>query len=579
MASTTAMFNGLTGLIANARSLDVIGNNIANVNTTAFKSSRTLFATQFSRTLSGGTQPATTTGGTNPNQIGLGVQVAGTQRNFSTGSISPTGDPRDMAIDGNGFFVVQRGNQTLYTRAGSFRANTSNDLVVAGTGERLQGYGVDANFNIVPGTLRNVNIPVGTMTLAQATRNVQMTGNLNAGGNVATIGSITNLDALTLLPTATPPASAGNSVELTSRASDLASPSSPNTPLLPVGSTLRITGARKGTTDLPVAELPITALTIVQDVLDFLTRAAAINSNSGNNPDGRTPGALLDAATGVISIVGNVGSVNTLDLRSPNLAVVDAGGTVSTPFGATQAQNSDGESIRTNFVAFDSLGNEVRVAMSLVLQSKQGGNGTTWRYFAESRDNRGIDPAVAAGTLDFDANGRLVGTPTFPITIDRNGTGAVSPLTFSLDINSQSGGLTALRDQTSSVASTFQDGAPIGTLASYSIGQNGTITGGFTNGLVRTLGQIALANFSNPEGLVEVGGNMFNAGPNSGNPVVTEPLALGAGKISAGALELSNVDLSQEFINMILATTGYSAASRVITTTDQLVQQLLTIGR
>src|SRR5207248_6536886 len=110
MASTTALYSGLSGLTANARNLDVIGNNIANANTTAFKSSRMLFATQFSRNLSEGTAPSTFTGGSNPSQIGLGVAIAGTQRDFTTGSLSTTGDQRDLAIDGNGFCIVKRGD-------------------------------------------------------------------------------------------------------------------------------------------------------------------------------------------------------------------------------------------------------------------------------------------------------------------------------------------------------------------------------------------------------------------------------------------------------------------------------------
>ena len=139
--------------------------------------------------------------------------------------------------------------------------------------------------------------------------------------------------------------------------------------------------------------------------------------------------------------------------------------------------------------------------------------------------------------------------------------------------------VTSLDSNTSSLAATYQDGAPRGTLASYSVGTNGIITGAFTNGLTRTVGQVALATFANPEGLVDIGSNLFTNGPNSGTPVVGEPLSLGAGKVVGGALELSNVDLSQEFINLILASTGYSASSRVITTTDQLMQQLLVLGR
>ena len=111
------------------------------------------------------------------------------------------------------------------------------------------------------------------------------------------------------------------------------------------------------------------------------------------------------------------------------------------------------------------------------------------------------------------------------------------------------------------------------------VSADGTITGTFSNGLTRTLGQVALATFTNPEGLVELGGSVYGTAPNSGEPLITTPLELGTGKIVGGALELSNVDLSQEFVNLILASTGYSAASRIITTTDQLMQQLLAIGR
>ncbi|MCA9297940.1 MAG: flagellar hook basal-body protein, partial [Phycisphaerales bacterium] len=123
MASNTALFTGLSGLNANARHIDVIGNNIANSNTTAFKSSRLMFQDQLSHTMRLGTPPAAPHGGTNPYQVGLGVKISGTQRNFSTGALSATGDPRDLAIDGDGLFVVERDGARYFTRDGSFRQN------------------------------------------------------------------------------------------------------------------------------------------------------------------------------------------------------------------------------------------------------------------------------------------------------------------------------------------------------------------------------------------------------------------------------------------------------------------------
>lgn len=580
MASTTAMFTGLTGLIANARNLDVIGNNIANVNTTAFKSSRMMFATQFSRTISSGTQPGANTGGTNPNQIGLGVTVSGTQRNFNSGSISPTGDPRDLAIDGNGFFMVKRGANTLYTRAGNFRPNAFNELVVGGTGERLQGYGVDSSFNVVKGTLTDLVIPLGTLTVAEQTRTVTMSGNLNASGKLPTMGSSTLFGALALLPTASPAPAPGNVVEPTSRLVDIESASTPGSAMFSAGQSIQLTGAKKGTTDVPVKTLDITATTTVQDLMDFYASTLAIDGTVGTNPDGRTPGVALDATTGIITITGNVGTVNSIAIDSADIVQRDAtGASIGSPFTVTSNTAGDGESVKTPITVYDSLGNEVQLTLSLVLESTPGGSGTSWRYFVESQDHKGPTPVVGTGTISFGPTGRISSTPTVGLVVDRTGTGAITPLQFDLNFGSATGGVTAFGGQTSTLASLAQDGAPIGTLDSFGIGQDGTITGGFSNGLTRTLGQIAIATFSNVEGLIESGGNMFSPGPNSGNPLVGEPLALGAGKLVAGALELANVDLSQEFINMILASTGYSAASRVITTTDQLVQQLLTIGR
>ena len=139
--------------------------------------------------------------------------------------------------------------------------------------------------------------------------------------------------------------------------------------------------------------------------------------------------------------------------------------------------------------------------------------------------------------------------------------------------------MTALAADTSSLVMTTQDGFPVGTLSDFAFGPDGTIVGTFTNGLTKTLGQLALATFANDSGLVAEGDNLFTAGPNSGVAVIRAPLTSGAGKIASGALELSNVDLSREFINLIIASTGFSAASRVINSSNQLLSELLSTVR
>jgi flagellar hook protein FlgE len=576
MASTTAFFTGLSGLNANARNLDVIGNNIANVNTTAFKSNRMLFSSQFSRTFSIGSIPSADSGGTNPGQIGLGVAIAGTQRDFSSGALSTTGDQRDLAIEGNGFFIVNRAGSQHYTRAGAFRQNSENDLVNV-SGDRVQGYSVDSDFNIVPGRLGDLNIPIGQLTLAQATRNVRFTGNLNANGTLPTHGTHVDLDPLTLVSGPIPPS--GDALETTSLLVDINDPTNTGNPMFIAGQVLELNNAEKGNRTIPTAQLAITATTTVQDFMDFLTQALGINTTASPNPDGGIPGVSLDPVTGVLSVTGNTGTVNNIGLGSSDLRVLDAAGTVlGSPLVTTTPTQADGESIRTTFVAYDSLGTPINVDLAMVLDSRSA-TGTTWRYFVESPDDTDLNLAVGTGTVDFDSSGQLSTATPITITIDRDNTGAMTPLSIDLSLASQTGSVTALTDTGSSLAATFQDGSQIGTLASFAVGPDGIISGAFTNGLTRTIGQVALANFANPGGLVDVGSNLFSTGPNSGTAVVAAPGSLGAGRVVGGALELSNVDLSQEFINLILTSTGYSASSRVITTTDQLMQQLLVLGR
>jgi flagellar hook protein FlgE len=157
------------------------------------------------------------------------------------------------------------------------------------------------------------------------------------------------------------------------------------------------------------------------------------------------------------------------------------------------------------------------------------------------------------------------------VNIDRQNTGAQSPL----KINYNFGSVTSLATSSSSLTLNSQDGFAVGTLTQYSIGQDGTITGTFSNGQTKTLGQVALATFANESGLVSQGSNQFIAGPNSGTATISAPTTGGTGTITSGALELSNVDLSREFTNLIVASTGFSAASKVISSSNQLLNELL----
>lgn len=586
MASTTAMFTALTGLNANARNLDVIGNNIANVNTTAFKSSRMLFSTQFSLTNNVGTPPGDVNGGTNPFQTGLGVNTAGTQRNFNPGTIQPTGQPRDLAIDGDGFFVVRVGDRTTYTRNGAFNRSAQGDLTTV-NGGRLLGFGVNEQFNINRGSLVPINIPLGSLTIAEATTQISFRGNLNADGPIATQGSRVSLggspsQGLRAIATAVPSPALGNIIEDTTLLVEIEDPLlvGSNTPLYTAGQRLQLRAAEKGGKTIPTIELPITATTTVADLRAFLTQSIGINTtNTTPNPDGLTPGVTLDPATGFLSIVGNVGTANDLRIDSTDLRLLSASGQFIRHPNTTEKFNAaTGESIRTTFVVYDSLGTPVEVDISAVLESRSTA-GTSWRYFVESADDSDTNLAIATGLLTFDTDGRLSTTSVPPVSLDRAGTGAATPLIFTIGFGGGAENVTSLADDTSELAATFRDGSPIGTLSGFAVGADGTVIGAFSNGLTRPLGQVALATFSNPEGLVEIGDSLFGPGANSGSAVVAQPGVLGAGQVVGGALELANVDIGEEFIKMISASTGYSASSRVIRSVDELMQQLLVLGR
>ncbi len=584
MASTTALYTGLSGLNAHSRSLEVIGNNIANVNTTAFKSSRANFQDTFYRTISPGTEPQESTGGTDPYQIGMGVTVSGTQRDFRQGTISATGNPNDLAIDGQGFFIVTDDQDSFYTRAGDFSLDATQTLVNP-SGFRVQGYAADADFNVSLGALSDLTIPIGTLTMAEATHNTTFEGNLNSGGALPTQGALVNLQGtetggLTLIAGATVPPNTGDALETTSLLTEIETPDDPGsgTPLFTAGQFIQLKNATVGGAIVPTAQFAILATSTVQDLMDFFTESLGIQATGSPNPDGRTPGTSLDPVTGILSVTGNTGTINDLDLTDAVNQLDSSGNLIARPFFTDKTAASDGESVRTTFLAYDSLGTALTINLGMVIDSKSD-LGTTWRYYADSADDSDAGLALATGTLAFDNFGALTTTTPVQISVDRAGTGAATPQQINLIFSAGDSRVTALADDTSAIAASSSDGAPMGTLQSFSIQPDGTILGGFTNSAIRTLGRLALAKFNNAPGLVALGANLYSPGPDSGSAVVNPPGVLGNGVIASGSLELSNVDLGAEFTKMILTSTGYSASSRIIRTADELLQQLMVLGR
>ncbi|HWL95143.1 MAG TPA: flagellar hook-basal body complex protein [Phycisphaerae bacterium] len=568
MGLTSSLFTGLSGLNASQFRLDIIGDNIANINTTGFKGSRTIFQTQFARTLAAGTKPSGTQGGTNPVQIGLGATIGSIQRSFTPGSVETTGVPSDLAIEGDGFFVLRTPeNERVFTRDGGFVLSADNRLLSV-DGFFVQGYSVTSDFDIVPGAVGDISIPLGVLTTARGTETVQLDGTVDSSGSreVATQGTILTSDVLYNATTGvqlndiTGPGTALTNIRTTAGI---------GAGLFANGDVITMSGVSRGGRDVPNADFVVgTTGTTVADFLAWMDEVVGIDTTTGV---GGNPGTGV-TTDGRMELRGNVGTQNALSIQAGELTST---GATQVPFLFNEAQAANGESTHTTFVVYDSLGSPMTVDMTLVLESRDTST-ATWRFYVGSGDDSDLDYSVGTGTVTFDGNGQFVESPSNSFLMNRVGTGANDPQSVSIDFSRLSG-LAVSGDST--VVMSFQDGFSTGTLLDYSIGEDGVITGTFSNGLNQTLGQIAVATFANQEGLLARSNNVYFVGPNSGDARITPPLTLGAGKVTAGALELSNVDLSREFINLITSSTAFSAASRIISTSDQLLQELLLVAR
>jgi flagellar hook protein FlgE len=345
--------------------------------------------------------------------------------------------------------------------------------------------------------------------------------------------------------------------------------------------TLQFTGAKGGRT-LTEKDFTITDTTTVLDLTNFLQNALGIQTSPGSDPShpippdansGNNPGAYVQG--GKILLVGNNGVDNAISIGLSGMKLVTSSGTAGLDLPFASTAKAAGVSTETDFTAYDSLGIPVSVSLTAVLESRTS-TSTTYRWFADSGDNQptsGADIAVGTGLITFDGQGNFTSATSSNISIDRENVASAKPLTFGLDFSQISG----LSNANSTLAVSRQDGSAPGTLTSYTVADNGLISGVFSNGITRDLGQLRLARFGNPGGLVQEGSNMYAAGVNSGLPVEGDPSQQGIGSIVAGAKELSNTDVGGNLIDLILASTMYRGNARVITTTQQLFDELLNL--
>lgn len=565
MSLTSAMVVGFTGIDSNSVSVNTVGDNLANLNTTAFKFQRTLLETLQYRTISEGEAPDSDSGGTLPRQVGLGSTVGAIQRNFQQGSLQSTGFQNDLAVEGDGFFILEpTTGELVYTRDGAFDLDATQTLVSMG-GASVQVFPADGDGNINTDTLSDLVIPIGTASQAIPTTEVLMDGRLDSGTNVASAGAAVTSEAL--LTTGGSPATAATALTDLTNAEGL--------PLFAAGEVLTVNGTKGG---IAVAESTFVVGATGSTLGDF---AAFLEEVLGINTDpaaGGTPGVTIsdgsDAQAGSLVIRSNSGEINAVKLDAGS--VTNTTGQVTSPFTFATAAPAVGKGVTTSFNVFDSLGNPVDVRLRMALESKSE-TGITWRFYAESVGDSDLSPVLGTGTLTFDANGQFVRATGTDLTIDRSGVGSVSPITFRLDFSGATG--LAGTDGSSELVMASQDGAPAGILAGYSIDPDGIVTVTYSNQLTEVIAQIALATFRNNEGLVALSENTFTVGPNSGDADIVAPLTASAGAVRSGALEESNVEIAREFITLISAATGISSSSRVVRTADELLQELLLLAR
>jgi flagellar hook protein FlgE len=578
MGLASALITALTGMQGAETQVDVVGNNLANSQTVGFKESEAIFASQFLQTQSLGSPPSEDSGGTNPRQIGLGMRVAEIRPDFTQGTVSISSSPSDLAIQGNGFFIVEgSSSERFYTRNGIFKTNADNELITS-TGERVLGFGVNDDFEIQETSLVPLTIPLGTAMVARPTENVVMQGVLSPAGDVA--------DTAGVQQTVNLGAAGGGPLLTTTLLTDVVDTSLGPTPLFDVGE-LEFT-PRKGDRELATRTMTITATSTVQDLMTFMQQAIGIQTTaedplmptSVNNIPTETlalsPGVVLQ--NNQIRIVSNNGTANSVDINSAAFRVTTATGNVLSPtLGFTSIQDHVGESVVADFLAYDSLGTAINVRVTAVLESLID-NQTTYRWFADSGDNSpttGAGVAVGTGLITFDGEGKFVSATNNTVAVERQTNPALDPLVFDLDFTQVSG----LSVPTSELSAARQDGSPPGTLTSYLIGEDGIIRGVFSSGVTRDLGQIRLVRFSNPQGLVQRGENLFQQGLNSGLPIEGNPDSSGIGSILGGAVELSNTDIGKNLIDLVLATTQYRSNARVITAAQQMLDELLNLRR
>ncbi len=551
-----AMMTGMTGLQSHQKMIEVVGNNLANLNTVGYRQKTAVFSDVMYDTLRGGSSGVPgVSGGTNPLQVGTGSKLAGIRTSMNSGGMQSTGNELDLALDGDGYFVLNNGTQNLYTRAGTFQIDKNGMLVDTGTGYPVQRFGaLGENNEGAPsfqiGGNSNINIPLGANVPGRQTSTAFISGNLPANGQVPTAQVISTNPWLV----------GGTAATGTTLINDLDFV----TTAYQAGDSISISGTNADGSSLSVS-FPVGPTTTVSDLL------AAINGD-------------LSGATASLGADGKLAiTADSTGKSFLSLSMTDATGNAG---GATFGSNRFLES-RTGAAG-------VIVRGGVPIYDASGGVHTVNYEFQRQADGTWdmrviIDPVngtVVDGTytgLTFGSDGAFshsTGSGSGDSTISIRFTGQTEPTTFTIDLtggNTPGAGLFSFSGDPSTSAA--QDGYANGILTSVQIETSGIIQGIASNGAQFPIAQLAIGNFRNPQGLTAIGDNFFTSSLASGDVKLGAGGANGNALIRAGQLEQSNVDIAIEFTRLIVAQRGFSANSRTITVSNDLLQELTNLIR
>lgn len=543
-----SLFSGVSGLRNHQVQMDIIGNNIANVNTIAFKSSRLLFQDMLSQTLRVAGGATEGRGGTNPQQAGLGMRIGSIDTIFSQGNLMATQRKTDLAIQGDGFFILSDGTNRYYTRAGGFDFDLNGRIVNPANGYIVQGY--MATGDTMGTIIEDVKIEFNQSLPAKVTTEVSFAGNLNSDV------SSTSASASTLLTKLFDE----NGNEMNLRKGDK----------VVVGGTV---GGGTISAHADYVDYTITENSSLSDLASYLEDMIRQEGDGDETvtveSDGKlkiTAGSSEDIAALALTVSGNS--------EFTSYGVI---GAITSGNSESTAEGSDAADYTTFVTAYDSLGNPQIISL---LFAKASGASNTWNWQALVPYESGEYPSQDTGTLTFNSDGSLATGATTQITFDPDGSGGAAEMTVNFDFGTV-GDFDGITQFATSFSLTLkeQDGYASGTLDDIFIGDTGVVTGVFTNGVNKSLAQVALADFANPGGLLKAGDSLYKPSLSSGIAQQGKPGTGTIGTIASSTLEMSNVDLAQSFTEMILAQRGFQVNARVITTSDEMLQELVNLRR